>query len=677
MPEPHPSPTLSDEALEPQTRRLGFKAVLALLLVSVLLMGGCILGLWTLRRDGLARENENLLRLALTLSEHTALAFREIDIVLRETRPYLTPEAMARADDSLHRLLGEKYRDLRQGQALLAFGPDGGMLGHSREYPTPKVNIADRDYFVAQKSGGDALFISAPMRNRVNRRWMISLSRRLSSPDGGFAGVVMAAVEVEYFSRLFALLNLPADAQLELRRADGVLLAAYPFDEARLGSVTQVRADGEQVLTAAAEVPSLPLGIRLTLPRTVALRPWRLHMAAAGVGMLAVLAFVAALTATRLAHVRQLRQRTLLLQRSEAALRASETRYRTIVETANEGICIIDASQRLTYVNHVLAEMLGQSEAEMVGRQVENYLFEEDLHLLEQEQARRKQNRRGSYERRLRGKNGQVVWASISSTPLMDESGAFQGSFAMLTDITRRKEEEKFREGIDGILRHDLRSPLAAMSYIPKMLLEPGTLTQQQRMLVGELGRYVKRMLRMVEAYLGLSRIEKEGYRPTVQPVDLAALMREVEVELKTVQEAAGVWLAVLLNGRPLAPEDTVPLQAEETLCQTMLINLVKNALEASPPGASVEVALEDQGEALDIAIRNQGAVPEAIRDRFFQKYVTSGKRHGTGLGAYSARLIAEAHGGSVELDASEPGATTLRVRLPRDAQGPLDGGAA
>ena len=62
---------------------------------------------------------------------------------------------------------------------------------------------------------------------------------------------------------------------------------------------------------------------------------------------------------------------------------------------------------------------------------------------------------------------------------------------------------------------------------------------------------------------------------------------------------------------------------------------------------------------------RSPGEVPEAIRGRMFEKYVTHGKRGGTGLGAYSAALAARAHGGRVLLNASQPGVTTVLVTLP------------
>jgi signal transduction histidine kinase len=266
----------------------------------------------------------------------------------------------------------------------------------------------------------------------------------------------------------------------------------------------------------------------------------------------------------------------------------------------------------------------------------------------------------------MRGAASQEIWALVSAAPLLNGAGARQGSVAMFTDITRRKEEELFRQGTESILRHDLRSPLIAMGYIPAMLLEPGNLDETQRFAAEELRRYVKRMLRMVDAYLWLSRSDRHDSLPEPRPLDLAALLREVAAELKAPLDADTPRLLVSLDGAPLSATDSVTVRGEEVLCQTMLNNLVKNALEAAPRGAPVEAAIARRGAEIVIAVRNRGEVPEAIRPRFFQKHVTSGKSRGTGLGAYSARIIAEAHGGSVELDTSEPGWTTVRVRLPR-----------
>jgi CheY-like chemotaxis protein/HPt (histidine-containing phosphotransfer) domain-containing protein len=95
-----------------------------------------------------------------------------------------------------------------------------------------------------------------------------------------------------------------------------------------------------------------------------------------------------------------------------------------------------------------------------------------------------------------------------------------------------------------------------------------------------------------------------------------------------------------------------------------MLANLVKNAIEAAPENTEVSIELDREGEWACVRVRNEGAVPEPVRGRFFQKYTTAGKSAGMGLGAYSANLLARVQGGELTLDTSEESGTMLTVKL-------------
>ena len=177
----------------PVGRRVDTPAFILLsgFVLACLLLLSCGIGLWTLHRSELREAQRNLTRLARVLSEQTALAFHEIDTVIKEARlvRQRTPDVPEQVrHEQLHRI----FQGFLQGQALLLFGPDGQMLAHSREFPTPDVNVADRAYFQAHRDDArDVPYISKPLQNRVNGHWMISLSRRLSAPDGGFGGVIM------------------------------------------------------------------------------------------------------------------------------------------------------------------------------------------------------------------------------------------------------------------------------------------------------------------------------------------------------------------------------------------------------------------------------------------------------------------------------------------------------
>lgn len=102
-------------------------------------------------------------------------------------------------------------------------------------------------------------------------------------------------------------------------------------------------------------------------------------------------------------------------------------------------------------------------------------------------------------------------------------------------------------------------------------------------------------------------------------------------------------------------------------LCCSLFQNLMKDACEAAPVGTKVVIKQYDRAP-LCIEISNRGAVPAATRDRFFEKFVTLGKSGGTGLDTYSARMLAWAQSGTVELGVSDDAdTTTLTIPLPRD----------
>jgi PAS domain S-box-containing protein len=125
-------------------------------------------------------------------------------------------------------------------------------------------------------------------------------------------------------------------------------------------------------------------------------------------------------------------------QQAEEALRRSEERYRRIVDTAYEGIWVIDETSTITFVNGRMAEMLGYSVAEIVGRSMRDFLHGESTGRIE-ERGRRKTDQFDSCFRR---KDGSEVWAILSTTPVLD--GGVGSVLGMVTDITARKlgEEE-------------------------------------------------------------------------------------------------------------------------------------------------------------------------------------------------------------------------------------------
>ncbi|MBL1263743.1 sensor domain-containing protein [Methylomicrobium sp. RS1] len=121
------------------------------------------------------------------------------------------------------------------------------------------------------------------------------------------------------------------------------------------------------------------------------------------------------------------------------ALSESEERYRLIVETSNEGICSIDKRFRIVFVNSAMALMLGYAPEQMLGRLLEEFVFEADIPHFRREMQQRSRGESTYYELRLRRRDGKIRWCSIAGSALTDSDGSFAGAFAMFTDITDRR----------------------------------------------------------------------------------------------------------------------------------------------------------------------------------------------------------------------------------------------
>ncbi len=128
---------------------------------------------------------------------------------------------------------------------------------------------------------------------------------------------------------------------------------------------------------------------------------------------------------------------------AEAALRESEEKYRRMVNTAQEGIWILDANYKTSFVNNRILEMFGYKTEEMIGHEVEDFLFPEQHAFYKDRLNVRENGITERYEMRFRSKAGLEQWVIISAAPMLDERQKYIGSFAMLTDITERKRAEQ------------------------------------------------------------------------------------------------------------------------------------------------------------------------------------------------------------------------------------------
>ncbi|HDQ13560.1 MAG TPA: HAMP domain-containing histidine kinase, partial [Sediminispirochaeta sp.] len=242
-------------------------------------------------------------------------------------------------------------------------------------------------------------------------------------------------------------------------------------------------------------------------------------------------------------------------------------------------------------------------------------------------------------------------------------------SIDRLRIIKAQKEElEKMtrnRDRVDQILRHDLKSPLNGIIGTAKLLLN-GDIEEGRDELLSMIEQSGFKILHMIDNSLDQYQMEDGTYHLRVEPVDIVKVLEELRGEFASQLTLKELSLDYVFPPDISGQESIV--EGEELKLASMLSNLLKNAVEAAPRGSSVQVTLtvDRAQDRVNMDIHNMGSIPEEIRTNFFQRYITSGKQHGTGLGTYSAKLIVDVHGGEISFASSEEEGTHLYISLPR-----------
>ena len=221
---------------------------------------------------------------------------------------------------------------------------------------------------------------------------------------------------------------------------------------------------------------------------------------------------------------------------------------------------------------------------------------------------------------------------------------------------------EDIRENVEKMMRHDLKNALCGILGFTELLRGAENLSDSQRYTISVIHKSGSMMLSQVEGYLALQKMESGVFEIDGLPVDIVALSRDVLRTLEKQADDKNVHLRLTLDGAAAQEGAARLFSTQPALFYSMLINLAKNAVEASPIGESVLLDLSFEGETLRVRIHNEGAVPLEIRDKFFGKFVTAKKKDGLGLGAYSARRIARSLGGHISMESDETRGTTIRI---------------
>ncbi|WP_006787834.1 response regulator [Thiorhodospira sibirica] len=337
-------------------------------------------------------------------------------------------------------------------------------------------------------------------------------------------------------------------------------------------------------------------------------------------------------------------------ERAEAQLRI----LAKAVEQAPASIVITDRDGTITYVNPYFSQITGYTQEEAIGQnprvlksdQQEKALYQHLWETITQGQIWRG-------ELINQNKAGSLFYESVAISPILDDQGQITHYVAVKEDIGDRKELERIKEDVEHIMRHDLKSLLNPVIGFPDLLLLDDNLSTEQREALTLIRESGQKMHNMINLSLDLFKMETGQYHYEAQTVNLIVILHELQGIAATQMQSKNLQLQMCLNGEVLAPETMLLVRADARLLFSLLANLLTNAVEASPHGANIVIELTTPGPVV-LALRNQGTVPERIRQHFFAKYCTYGKRSGTGLGTYSAKLLADTMGMDLRMETSD-----------------------
>jgi two-component system cell cycle sensor histidine kinase/response regulator CckA len=365
----------------------------------------------------------------------------------------------------------------------------------------------------------------------------------------------------------------------------------------------------------------------------------------------------------------------------EQTLRASEEKYRRVVDSIDQVLFGLDSGGRFTYVSPAVERISGWRVDELLGKSFEAFIHPEDVERVRHHAAGRYRGERDPHEFRVCTRDGSTLHVRAYSYPLSEGDGP-AGLSGIITDITGQKQlQEQLHQSrkmeavgrLAGGIAHDFSNLLTAITGFSEMLLLDGRVDAESRGWVAEIRKSIDRGSALVRQLLSFSR--KQVARP--RAVDLNELIRGIERMLERLIGENVVLRTRFADGLP-------PLRADPGQLELAIVNLAVNARDAMPGGGTLTIETSTVpsrgGTAVRLVIGDTGiGMDERVRSHLFEPFFTTKEQgKGTGLGLSTVYGIVGQCGGTIEVE-SEPGlGTRFLIDLPpSDAEPERDGSAA
>jgi len=367
---------------------------------------------------------------------------------------------------------------------------------------------------------------------------------------------------------------------------------------------------------------------------------------------------------------------------AENALRQSEEKYRQIVETAQEGIWVIDSRRMTTFVNPSMARMLGYKEMEMLDRSLHDFMDEASSKLAEPWLAACGQGQASVHDCRFRHKAERDVWTSVSINPLFDEKGVYIGAMSMIDDVSETRSLQDALISVQkmeavgqltGGIAHDFNNILGSILGFTELAQDRfGAQHEKLRDYLHQIETAGGRARDLIRQLMIFSRGENTQ---AATSIPLAPLVKEIVRML-------GPMMPAKVEIRIQLPQDSPYVTIDPLHVQQMLMNLCINARDAIVDAGLITIALTTRkvrkehcsicsqtlhGEWVSLQVSDTGrGIPADLQGEIFQPFVTSkGVGEGSGMGLAVVRGILRSYNAHLKVTSVTGQGASFEILLP------------
>jgi signal transduction histidine kinase/CHASE3 domain sensor protein len=338
----------------------------------------------------------------------------------------------------------------------------------------------------------------------------------------------------------------------------------------------------------------------------------------------------------------------------EAALRLEEAERaageaRAVFYAIADGVLLTDPFGRVTAMNRALEALTGWTEAEARGRP-----YAEVLPIATDQVG-------GPAD--LVSRYGRKVPVAVSSAPIFDARGRVVGGVDVIRDVSREREIDEVKSALISTVSHELRTPLTLIHGFAELLVLRDMTAERQRSSAVEILDASRRLARLIDDLLSVSRMESGRLVLDPRPLDLSSVVERILSPFRA--------MAAKHTLRTKLPANLPVVWGDPDKVEQILTNLVGNAIKYSPGGGEVLVTVDQDGDTVQVSVRDQG-IGMSPRDmgQLFEKFYRVDREEvrrtgGTGLGLYITKRLVEMHGGRLWAESWPGVGSVFRFTLP------------